>query len=177
MSLTLSAAQCARAASAYRALLRAQRVTFKGDEFALKAAHQQTRILFSRFIPSSSASVSPFKPDPRLGVAPPELAPGEEALTAEKVDEHIEGAFEIAKFLRTNVVQGVKNEQGNYALRIHSETERGDNDSIKLAAQKQKEDLEKSMSGGAPRRRRRRNAPAPGEGEAQVGCCGGGVGP
>ncbi|GEM09661.1 RNA binding protein Jsn1 [Rhodotorula toruloides] len=113
MSLTLTPAQCARAASAYRALLRAQRLTFKGDELALKAAHQQTRILFNRFIPSSSASRSPFAPQNPL-VPPSQLAPKDE-LTPDKVDEHIDGAFEIAKFLRTNVVQGVRTDEGNYA--------------------------------------------------------------
>ncbi|BGO97711.1 Protein JSN1 [Rhodotorula toruloides] len=117
MSLTLTPAQCARAASAYRALLRSQRLTFKGDELALKAAHQQTRILFNRFIPSSSASRSPFASQNPL-VPPPQLAPKDE-LTPEKVDEHIDGAFEIAKFLRTNVVQGVRTDEGNYAFRVH----------------------------------------------------------
>lgn len=76
------------------------------------AAHQQTRILFNRFIPSSSASRSPFTPQNPL-VPPPQLAPKDE-LTPEKVDEHIDGAFEIAKFLRTNVVQGVRTDEGNY---------------------------------------------------------------
>ncbi|GAA5968274.1 hypothetical protein JCM11641_003790 [Rhodosporidiobolus odoratus] len=169
MPVTLSAVQCARAASAYRALLRAQRLTFKGDDFALKAAHHQTRIIFSRFIPSASASLSPFKSDPSFG-APPELKPAEgEELTPEKVDEHIDGAVEIAKFLRTNVVQGVRTDEGNYALRIHEETERGDNDSIKQAKM-EKEAL--AASQGGVRRRRRRNASAEAQ-AAPVGCCGG----
>ncbi|BGP06047.1 hypothetical protein JCM10049v2_001866 [Rhodotorula toruloides] len=164
MSLTLTPAQCARAASAYRALLRSQRLTFKGDELALKAAHQQTRILFNRFIPSSSASRSPFAAQNPL-VPPPQLAPKDE-LTPEKVDEHIDGAFEIAKFLRTNVVQGVRTDEGNYALRIHDETERGDNDTVK-----QPKPLDVPSGNQGVRRRRRRR-----EDEAEavpVGCCGG----
>lgn len=81
------------------------------------AAHQQTRILFNRFIPSSSASRSPFAAQNPL-VPPPQLAPKDE-LTPEKVDEHIDGAFEIAKFLRTNVVQGVRTDEGNYGASEH----------------------------------------------------------
>ncbi|GAA5851320.1 hypothetical protein JCM9279_001103 [Rhodotorula babjevae] len=163
MPITLTPAQCARAASAYRALLRSQRLTFKGDALALQAAHEQTRVLFHRFIPSSSASVSPFQARSTI-LPPPELAPKSD-LTPEVVDEHIQGAFEIAAFLRKNVVQGVRNDDGNFALRIHEETERGDNDSIK-----QKKEAA-AAQGGARRRRRRGEA---GEAEAApVGCCGG----
>ncbi|GAA6027082.1 hypothetical protein JCM8097_006097 [Rhodosporidiobolus ruineniae] len=180
MALTLSAAQCARAASAYRSLLRAQRLTFKGDDFALKAAHQQTRILFNRFIPSSSASssLSPFAPNPSYGAAP-ELKPAEgEELTPQKVDEHIEAAFEIAKFLRTNVVQGVRNDEGNYALRIHEETERGDNESVRKGREEQLKKLaEMKNSNAGVRRRRRRNAGAEADEAATPagGCCRGGA--
>ncbi|TNY20232.1 hypothetical protein DMC30DRAFT_417144 [Rhodotorula diobovata] len=166
MPITLTPAQCARAASAYRALIRAQRLTFKGDDLALQAAHQQTRILFHRFIPSSSASVSPFQRETIL--PPPDLAPKSD-LTPEVVDEHINGAFEIATFLRKNVVQGVRNDEGNFALRIHEETERGDNDSIK-----QKKSA--AAPAGGARRRRRRGAAGEAEAEADaapVGCCGG----
>ncbi|GAA6056425.1 hypothetical protein JCM3770_000696 [Rhodotorula araucariae] len=162
MPITLTPAQCARAASAYRALLRAQRFTFKGDDLALRAAHQQTRILFHRFIPSSSASLSPFPSETIL--PPPDLAPKEE-LTPEVVDEHIAGAFEIAAFLRKNVVQGIRNDEGNFALRIHDETERGDNDSIK-----KKKDAAASTGGV---RRRRRRGQADEADAAPVGCCGG----
>lgn len=44
---------------------------------------------------------------------PPALAP-EGELTPERVDEHIAGAFEIAEFLKKNVVQGVRTDEGNY---------------------------------------------------------------
>ncbi|GAA5830357.1 hypothetical protein JCM11251_001321 [Rhodosporidiobolus azoricus] len=170
MALTLSAAQCARAASAYRALLRAQRLTFKGDDLALKAAHQQTRVLFNRFIPSASASVSPFQPDSSL-LPPPTLKPAEgEELTPEKVDEHIKGAFEIAQFLKTNVVQGVRNDQGNYSLRIHEHTERGDNDTIKVAQTPARE----VPAGNEGVRRRRRKNGAQQATVVEVPCCGGG---
>ncbi|GAA5995406.1 hypothetical protein JCM5350_001057 [Sporobolomyces pararoseus] len=177
MPLTLTPAQCARAASAYRALLRAQRFTFKGDDLALKAAHLQTRVLFGRFIPSASASKSPFPIDPSLRV--PDLKPESSELTAEKVDQHIEGAFEIATYLRRNVVQGRRTEEGNYALRITEETERGDNDSIKQPkdARVMRGPREGGSGNEGVRRRRRNRKPAEGE-EAQAaptGCCGGGA--
>ncbi|GAA5894247.1 hypothetical protein JCM8208_002387 [Rhodotorula glutinis] len=163
MPITLTPAQCARAASAYRALIRSQRLTFKGDALALQAAHEQTRVLFNRFIPSSSASVSPFQARATI-LPPPELAPKSD-LTPEVVDEHIQGAFEIAAFLRKNVVQGVRNDEGNFALRIHEETERGDNDTIK-------QKKEAAAATGGARRRRRRGAADEAE-AAPVGCCGG----
>ncbi|GAA5978557.1 hypothetical protein JCM10908_004403 [Rhodotorula pacifica] len=176
MSLILSPAQCAKAAAAYRALLRAQRLTFKGDELALKAAHQQTRVLFNRFIPSASASRSPFSSSERLHDSPlpppPTLAP-EGELTTEKVDEHIAGAFEIAEFLKKNVVQGIRTDEGNYSLRIHEETERGDNDSIKKKAEIPPEIKNVNLR---RRRRRKGDAAAAAEAEAPVGCCGGGAG-
>ncbi|GJN88563.1 hypothetical protein Rhopal_001529-T1 [Rhodotorula paludigena] len=149
MPLTLTPAQCARAASAYRALIRAQRLTFKGDEYALKAAYQQTRILFNRFVPSASTSLSPFNSSAQRSAF--ELKPSED-LTSESVDQQIDGAFEVATFFRRNVVQGAKNDEGNFVLRIHDETERGDNDTIK-----QKKVPEIPADNLKVRRRRRRN--------------------
>ncbi|GAA5878429.1 hypothetical protein JCM16303_002771 [Sporobolomyces ruberrimus] len=176
MSLTLTPVQCARAAAAYRSLLRAQRFTFKGDELALKTAHHQTRVLFGRFIPSASASKSPFPVDTSIKV--PDLKPESAELTPEKVNEHIEGAFEIAQYLRRNVVQGRRTEEGNYALRITEETERGDNDTIKQP--KDARVMRGPSEGGANegvRRKRRNRKPAAGEEAgsqaAPVGCCGG----
>ncbi|GAA5859266.1 hypothetical protein JCM5296_005314 [Sporobolomyces johnsonii] len=174
MPLTLTPIQCARAASAYRALLRAQRFTFKGDDYALKAAHHQTRVLFGRFIPSASASHSPFTPDPSLPV--PDLKPESAELTSDKVDEHIEAAFEIATYLRRNVVQGVRTEEGNYALRITEETERGDNATIKQPkdARVMRGPREVPAENQGVRRRRRQRKPEEEEqAAAPVGCCGG----
>jgi len=68
--------------------------------------------LFGRFIPSASVSKSPFPTDHSFKV--PDLKPESESLTAEKVDEHIEAALEIATYLRRNVVQGRRTEEGNY---------------------------------------------------------------
>ena len=45
----------------------------------------------------------------------PDLKPDSEtALTPERVNEHIEAAFEIATYLRRNVVQGKRTAEGNY---------------------------------------------------------------
>jgi complex III assembly factor LYRM7 len=51
------------------------------------------------------------------------------------VDPAIRHAEEVAHFLRSNLVQG-KREGDMYKLRIHERTERGDNDTIKLAGGK-----------------------------------------
>lgn len=127
-------------------MLRAQRFTFKGDEFAIKgeygvfgwarrrwtvpalagltiepfsishpAGHHQTRLLFNQFIPSASAANAPplastSKPHTLLHKTPETP----KALTTEEVDDHINSAFEIATYLRKNVVQGVRNEEGNF---------------------------------------------------------------
>jgi len=76
------------------------------------AAHLQTRVLFNRFIPSASATQSPFPTDASFKL--PDLKPESSELTSEKVDEHIEAAREIAVYLRRNVVQGRRTEDGNY---------------------------------------------------------------
>lgn len=189
------------------------------------AAHLQTRVLFHRFIPSASASRSPFAaPNADVPIPVPTFAP-EGELTADKVDEHIAGAFEIAEFLRRNVVQGVKNDEGNFcehslvrfclvvsradwiepvsilppaavsprfsplshrpcpfplacpkfppALRIHDETERGDNESIRKA----RADIPPEIKNvNLRRRRRRKDANGAASPEANAGGCGGGDG-
>lgn len=61
------------------------------------AAHQQSRMIFSQL--SSSSSIS---------------SPSVELLSGAAADEHIQSAFEIASYLRKNVVQGIKNEEGAY---------------------------------------------------------------
>ncbi|KAF6810797.1 hypothetical protein CSOJ01_06129 [Colletotrichum sojae] len=93
--------------AAYRHLWRAARIAFQGDERVLTAARQQIRQGFR-----DQAALAPS--DPSLGPA-------------------IEKAEGIAMFLRRNVVQGKLDESSVFKLRIHKDTERGDNDSIKLA--------------------------------------------
>ncbi|WYZ39039.1 hypothetical protein EsH8_III_000953 [Colletotrichum jinshuiense] len=92
---------------AYRHLWRAARIAFKGDDRVLAAAKQQIRQGFR-----DQATLTPA--DPNLGPA-------------------IQKAEEIAKILRENVVQGKQDESRVYKLRIHKDTERGDNESIKTA--------------------------------------------
>ncbi|KAL0937844.1 uncharacterized protein CTRU02_207576 [Colletotrichum truncatum] len=93
--------------AAYRHLLRAARIAFKGDERVLTAAQQQIRQGFR-----DHATVAPT--DPSVGPA-------------------IQKAEDIAKILRENIVQGKQDDAQVYKLRIHKDTERGDNDSVKFA--------------------------------------------
>ncbi|KAK7750158.1 Mitochondrial zinc maintenance protein 1, mitochondrial [Diatrype stigma] len=91
---------------AYRNLLRAARVAFEGgDKRVLQAAKDSIRGGFREKL-----SLKPNTP-----------------ATAEA----IKNAEDVAVILRENVVQGKK--VGNtYKLRIHRDTERGDNDTVKL---------------------------------------------
>lgn len=78
------------AAAAYRALLKAQRGLFASDRVGRAAAHAETRTHFlaNKDVPSKEAA----------------------ALIAD--------AHETAGFLRTNVAQSVRNDRGNYELRV-----------------------------------------------------------
>ncbi|KAI3400758.1 hypothetical protein diail_1967 [Diaporthe ilicicola] len=95
------------ALQAYRHLLRASRLTFQGDERLLTSARDRIRTSFRE-----KAALSPSDP----AVAPA-----------------VQQAEQIAEMLRTNVVQGRDEGDGRYKLRIHEHTERGDNDTIKMA--------------------------------------------
>ncbi|KAI0010766.1 hypothetical protein F4779DRAFT_616202 [Xylariaceae sp. FL0662B] len=90
---------------AYRNLLRAARIAFQGDERVFLAARSSIRDGFR-----ANASLDPTDP----------VVPGA-----------IKHAEEVASILRQNIVQG-KMEGDRYKLRIHEETERGDNDTVKF---------------------------------------------
>ncbi|GAO17322.1 uncharacterized protein UV8b_05552 [Ustilaginoidea virens] len=92
---------------AYRNLMRAARVAFQGDAQVLAAARQKIRQEFRR----------------KSGMEPSDSTTKEALFHAQ----------EVAKFLRANVVQGkrLEGEDNMYQLRIHKDTERGDNESIK----------------------------------------------
>ncbi|KAI8950115.1 hypothetical protein F4801DRAFT_362512 [Xylaria longipes] len=92
---------------AYRNLLRAARVAFQGDGTMLTAARSSIRQGFR-----ANAALEPTSPEFPAAV------------------KHAE---EVATILRQNVVQG-KRDGDRYKLRIHEETERGDNDTIKTAS-------------------------------------------
>jgi len=96
----------AMALAAYRHLLRSARIAFHGDIALLNAAKTQMRSGFEQ-----NASLAP-----------------EDPATAAAI-EHANG---VAQILRRNVVQGKHVGDNKYKLRIHEETERGDNDSIKM---------------------------------------------
>ncbi|KAI1361916.1 hypothetical protein F5Y08DRAFT_288785 [Xylaria arbuscula] len=91
---------------AYRGLLRAARLAFQGDAPTLAAARSSIRQGFL-----ANASLEPLSAEYPAAV------------------KHAE---EVATILRQNVVQG-KREGDKYKLRIHEETERGDNETIKFA--------------------------------------------
>ncbi|OTA99000.1 hypothetical protein M426DRAFT_96684 [Hypoxylon sp. CI-4A] len=90
---------------AYRGLLRAARLAFQGDERVFNAARASIRDGFR-----ANASLDPTSPE----------VPGA-----------IKHAEEVAAILRQNIVQGQKDGEV-YRLRIHEDTERGDNDTVKL---------------------------------------------
>ncbi|CAI6340381.1 unnamed protein product [Periconia digitata] len=94
------------ALQAYRHLLRSTRIAFEGDMPTLFAARTKVR--------------SSFEENRGLANGSQERA------------EQIAHAEEVAKFLKENVVQGHATEaDGNYKLRIHEHTERGNNEDIK----------------------------------------------
>ncbi|KAL0638338.1 Mitochondrial zinc maintenance protein 1, mitochondrial [Maublancomyces gigas] len=94
------------ALAAYRGLLRAARTAFQGDNYVLNAALTEAR--------------RGFEVNRDLDIA------GQETQVL------IKNAQEVAKMLRTNVVQGKLNDSGRYKLRIHDGIERGDNESTKI---------------------------------------------
>ncbi|KAE8443195.1 Mitochondrial zinc maintenance protein 1, mitochondrial [Mollisiaceae sp. DMI_Dod_QoI] len=95
------------ALAAYRHLLRSTRLAFQGDGPLLHAARQEARVGFQR--------------NAAMGPDDPALAPA------------IAHAEDVARFLRENVVQGKRDGDDRYKLRIHEHTERGDNDTVKMA--------------------------------------------
>jgi len=94
------------ALAAYRNLLRSARLAFEGDLPLLHAAQKQARDAFRQ-----NASLPPN--DPAVAAA----------------IQHAEG---VAQILKQNLVQGKHVGDNKYKLRIHDDTERGDNDSIKM---------------------------------------------
>jgi len=81
-----------------------------GDATVLNAAREQIR--------------TQFREHAGLDAATPET---------QKALQH---AADVARFLRTNLVQARREEGGDvWKLRIHDEIERGDNDTIKVAGQ------------------------------------------
>ncbi|RMZ74880.1 hypothetical protein DV737_g5649, partial [Chaetothyriales sp. CBS 132003] len=94
------------ALTAYRHLLRATRIAFQGDLPLLHAARTQARAGFEK-----QSALDPSSKEATDAVL------------------HAEG---VAQVLRHNIVQGVPAGDGStLKLRIHKDTERGDNDTIK----------------------------------------------
>lgn len=96
-----------RALKAYREALRSTRIAFTNDIKTLNAARNQIRDEMK-----SPKSIS----NPKLDTV-----------------QRVELLEQVSKFLRHNVVQGVKKNtvESRYTLNIHKETELGDNEEIK----------------------------------------------
>ncbi|KAL8694662.1 MAG: hypothetical protein Q9218_000757 [Villophora microphyllina] len=97
------------ALAAYRNLLRSIAIAFQGDTRVLHSALTTARSNFesSRALPVGS----------------------------NEADAAVKHAEEVAAILKRNVVQGHQKDEGEkFQLRIHEDTERGDNDTIKAAS-------------------------------------------
>lgn len=99
------------ALEAYRHLLRAAGIAFKGDARVLAAARQEVRQRFE-----GARQLSPDGREAREGVS------------------HAE---DVARILRHNVIQGLQEEGPGptYRLRIHEDIERGDAISVEQATE------------------------------------------
>ncbi len=65
----------------------------------MTAGRQQTRLIFNKSVPSAANVAG---------------SSTERLTTSEEVEEHIQSAFEIASYLRKNVVQGIQKEDGRF---------------------------------------------------------------
>lgn len=92
------------ALQAYRTALRATRIAFQQDIPVLTAARVKIREGFEEHRNLSDESV---------------------------IQEEISKLNDVSQFLTRNIVQAKQQESGKYLLDIHSETELGDNESIK----------------------------------------------
>lgn len=91
------------ALSAFRNALRSTRVAFQNDKEVLLAARNRIKLGFFE----------------------------EKEADQKSAQEKIDHLNSVAKFLVENVVQGQKQEDGQYLLNIHDKTELGDNETIK----------------------------------------------
>ncbi|KAE8538710.1 hypothetical protein D1P53_005073 [Cryptococcus gattii VGV] len=109
------------ARSAYREVLRAARITFQGDPSRHYALLTALRATFS----------SPTLTPPPSASSPSAIPISEESVGVDEIVKRITEWKELARFLKKNVVQGVKGDDGAWKLRVTEHTELGDNASIK----------------------------------------------
>ncbi|KAG8938311.1 hypothetical protein FRC03_007424, partial [Tulasnella sp. 419] len=104
--MSIPPALLASARASYRSLLRASTHTFRGDEPVLQAFYQKTR---------------------------EEFVKGRSITDVRQYEERIKLAQEVAKIIRTNIVQAeqVSPEDDTWSIRMTKDTELGDNHSIK----------------------------------------------
>ncbi|KAF2843440.1 hypothetical protein M501DRAFT_994367 [Patellaria atrata CBS 101060] len=105
---------------AYRNLLRSTRIAFQGDNRMIMGARAEARNKFRE-----NAKLKEF---------------------SKEAEEEIALAQAVATILKQNVVQGkAKDGSNHYELRIHEHTERGDNETVKLAGKRRS-----NLSGTGP---------------------------
>ncbi|KAI8062241.1 hypothetical protein BC940DRAFT_309140 [Gongronella butleri] len=92
------------AISAYRHLLRTQRQVFANDVRAIEAARKETHARFMQFKDETNTDI---------------------------LEEKLALAQSVATLLRRNVLQAESQDGNHFKLHITSDTELGDNDSIK----------------------------------------------
>ena len=125
----------ATALSAYRTLLRAARVAFQGTLFPSSSYLLQNLSLTDLSSAGDARLLSASFTQARQSFEAQRSSP------PDKIREGVQHAFEVARVLREQVVQGAKVEGQNaigteerYQLRIHDETERGTNESVKTGS-------------------------------------------
>ncbi|KAF9977145.1 hypothetical protein BGZ73_006912 [Actinomortierella ambigua] len=98
-----------RALNAYKELLKAQRVAFRGDVVTLSAAREKTYQEFNMRRNETNEKI---------------------------IDEQLNLATQVASLLRHNLVQGVQKQDKKdlYELKIREETELGDNETLRQAS-------------------------------------------
>lgn len=103
----MAASHARESRAVLRTLLRAIRVTFEGDRRAIDAARERVRVEFSQ-----------------------------SCLDPAELQKRLQNGRDVALFLRRNLVQGVSKEGGNFKLRLHKDSELGDNTTVKVGRDK-----------------------------------------
>ena len=140
------------AVSAYRTLLRAARIAFRGTLLPSLPSVQSPTAVHSPRIVRPQVLICPIGDIRLLTASFAQARQGFESnrsSSPEKIQEGVQHALEVARVLREHIVQGAKDPRGadKYQLRIHDEIERGSNESVKTGGV----NMEGVMSGGCCR--------------------------
>merc|ERR1712072_941456 len=107
-----------RAASALRTLIRAERDLFRNDP------QRRQRLIECRDLNRKLINLKPRARRTKTAQPQPDQA------QQDPLENGILAVLQTAEVFRTNVIQGLPNERGNYSLNIHKDTELGDNETI-----------------------------------------------